>query len=103
MFLHRPTPIKVLGWAWDETPSLRPRYAGSGLMITATSQVLAVYVGKTPVAEAMDGVLWLLAAWLVISFLWFVINLFRAPKALYQDQQERAQQEFNNQTMLNNQ
>jgi predicted MFS family arabinose efflux permease len=101
MLLLPGRPADVVRWAWDETPSLRRRQTGSGLAIVMTGQFLSTYFGRTPVAVAADTITWALVAWLVVSFLWFVINLFRAPRGLYRDQQERAQKEFDDQTRLN--
>jgi hypothetical protein len=102
MFLLPATPSRVCRWAWDETPPLRPRNIANGLAVTMTGQFLATYFGN-PVAAAANAVTGLVGAWLIVSFFWFVINLFRAKKGLYLSQQEQAEKEFDGQTKLNNQ
>jgi hypothetical protein len=71
-----------LGFAWDETPTLRRSYTLGGLAISMTSHFIATYLGDTAIGITLNAVLYLGIPWMILSFLWFLVNLFRAPKAV---------------------
>jgi hypothetical protein len=65
--------------AWDETPTLRPRYTVGPLAVTILAQVFAWLAGASVQAVVTNAIVFGLTAWLVVSVIWFATNLVRVP------------------------
>jgi hypothetical protein len=71
--------------AWDETPTLRPRYSLGSLAVSVLAQLIEQDAQVAPVSR----IVFVLTAWLAVSLAWFSINLVRVPARLYAQAQQQ--------------
>ena len=75
--------------AWDKTPTLRLPYTGASLAITVLAQLIAWGTNASTRIVVSNTVVFILSAWLLVSWVWFIVSLIRVPAELNAQAQER--------------